>query len=884
MTTQPPQQSVSWPVISLIAAVLVMAWLALVRLYPDSLIIWWIASGLVVFVVVLRLNPANWYRSIAWGCVAFALTGFAPEIMGKLNLPWFAGHIAFEHSIALSIASVIVGGFFGWLDFQSRHPKAPAPSPQATIGTVHVHAGGTVIGASAPNEPNAPSLDPAQIFPCSHRPIFTLLTDEIIGRESALKQLKIRLIGPDPLHGFAKIWASIQQFLGFASEDKTQPGRVALVALQGMGGIGKTRLAQAFVKRHQFDFPGGVFWFEAEDTSQRLTQFRAVLADFGVPSEAVAKDLDMLATLRHTLTNYQPNQKRLWVLDNFPETSAGQNVSLPDWLPVPENTALLITSRQSVSGVPKQDVEPLCLDDAVILMTHGVFGAQKLTSEQRQQTESIILWVDKLPLPLVLINASLKEKDLTLGDWFALSKRGDMTPALTRVADELKPSLPNEEARRGIVTVFQSSYNVLSPEAKDLARMLAHLGPDPIPKSLTANVSNELLGQLRRRHFLANESPNDVGSMHRVLADCLRHITPDQSQEDRAKARKLLLSVMTEKWCRDPQQSSTIIPCRQHAVAWWERQNPTIEDIEIGSHIGLSFRTQGEYPKARMIQEQVLDICHILDEENPSALASMSNLASTLSEIDEYAKARTMQERVLEIRRRDPDKEHPDTLEVMNDLASTLYKIGNYKDARHLQEQVLEIRRRVPSKEETLVIMNNLASTLGALSEYDEARTLHEEALEISNRIFDDPTERFLISTIMNNLSFVFWKTEKFDEALKFQEQALNIRRRVLGEEHPGTLTSMSNLAAILKNSGKRTEARTMHEQVLTIRRRILGDEHSDTLTSLHNLASTLYSLDDTDQALVLAQQALAGSRKKLGEQHELTLAAQELIDTLTKK
>jgi hypothetical protein len=68
--------------------------------------------------------------------------------------------------------------------------------------------------------------------------------------------------------------------------------------------------------------------------------------------------------------------------------------------------------------------------------------------------------------------------------------------------------------------------------------------------------------------------------------------------------------------------------------------------------------------------------------------------------------------------------------------------------------------------------------------------------------------------------------------------QVVEARIRVLGEDHPGTLTSMNNLANTYWDQGRLKEAEQLGVQVLEARNRVLGKDHPDTLQSVNNLAA----------------------------------------------
>ncbi|KAH8663632.1 P-loop containing nucleoside triphosphate hydrolase protein [Tricladium varicosporioides] len=72
----------------------------------------------------------------------------------------------------------------------------------------------------------------------------------------------------------------------------------------------------------------------------------------------------------------------------------------------------------------------------------------------------------------------------------------------------------------------------------------------------------------------------------------------------------------------------------------------------------------------------------------------------------------------------------------------------------------------------------------------------------------------------------------RYNEAEGLFIEETKRRKRVLGQEHPGTLTSMANLASILKGSGRDIDALRLMSQCTEIQARILGANHPYTLSS----------------------------------------------------
>jgi NB-ARC domain len=88
-----------------------------------------------------------------------------------------------------------------------------------------------------------------------------------------------------------------------------QQNTVAISALQGMGGIGKTELAVKYARQHQDNYPGGVCWFNVR-SSNIATEILTFAKNY-LKLEVPQKDyLDQPLTLKQQVEwcwqNWQP--------------------------------------------------------------------------------------------------------------------------------------------------------------------------------------------------------------------------------------------------------------------------------------------------------------------------------------------------------------------------------------------------------------------------------------------------------------------------------------------------------------------------------------------------------------------------------------------------
>jgi tetratricopeptide (TPR) repeat protein len=594
------------------------------------------------------------------------------------------------------------------------------------------------------------------------------------------------------------------------------------------GGFGKTRLAAEYAHRYgATHYRGGVFWVDASSNSMSGEYWR-VLRELN-PATPQLKDIpDVKESLRTALRRIEG--RVLWVVDNIPEAKAGESpLGIHEFCPAVGDVAVLATSRQTTAEthVRRIEVDTLEPDAAVLLLTHDVREFGELSWPEWKQ---IAEWVGFLPIALDLLNASL-----VLGESpRALFSRVDSgtTEELDGLAVALKGQVP-PGAVRGVSEVFRMSVDALDEESREVAMILAELGPTPIPMVVMEEIpeaSAAVRMALRSRHFVTAGGELSFGVMHRLMGDYLRGLGEGRFDV----ACEAVDKAMTADRCKVPGDWPSMRLCRPHAEALFKRSasdTTPLGSSELGQRAAMLARVQGD-----------------------------------------WAGALRLEEAVLEVRAEAFGRDHPHTLSSMNSLVETLWAKGDYAEAGRLGTLVVEGRTIVLGAEhpDTLTSMNNLAETLRAKGDLLGARFLHERVLELKARVLGEEHPSTLRS--MNNLAWTLWEQGNHAEAQQLQERVLEVRIRLLGEEHLDSLLAMNSLACTLRAQGDYMRARQLGERVLETRIRVLGEEHPSTLTSMINLAVTLAAAGDLEGALRFGRACLESMRQVLGETHPYTV------------
>lgn len=622
-----------------------------------------------------------------------------------------------------------------------------------------------------------------------------------------------------------------------------------LVQVQGMGGIGKSMLAEEYALRFGAAYPAGIVWLSAARTGAVAPDGREAEAEggagrhlfhlarsFGLPVQGMEPAAVAAQVGRHLESLGKPY---LWIVDDLP--SDANAAVLAQWTAPSTNGRTLVTTRgtrlDGCGKIHRLDVLPQ--EDAVRLLT----SRQPPRDEaERRMAAEIVTELGRHALAVDVAGAALRA--IGYADFLKeLRNPGDDALAL---AAELAGELPNGH-NPGIAVTLLQSIDRLRSEGVLVLQLASLLAPDPIPTRYIEAVLAEhagdkaagrrtaLLGlQAAEAEALVDRLGLEEVTVHILTARTMRHHAA-APEEVRAAAVRVMNRVMPV--AADIRKHAALEPLIGHVRALTE----SVADAETAtllSWLGRYEDERGAYGPAIAVRRRELDIVrHLHGEEHPDTLTSMNNLALTLWKQGDLAGARTLQEQVLAVHRRVLGEEHPDSLTSMNNLALTLWNQDDLAGARELQEQVLAVRRRMLGEEhpDSLISMNNLASTL--------------------------------------------WNQGDLAGAQELQEQVLAVCRRVLGEEHPDTLTSMNNLAETLRSQGDLAGAREIQEQVLTVRRHVLGEEHPDSLASMNNLARILIQQENSAGARALFEQALPAAQRKLGNGHSITKALQSGLD-----
>jgi len=667
-------------------------------------------------------------------------------------------------------------------------------------------------------------------------------------------------------------------------------GRVAITALHGLRGVGKTSLAATYAERHKADYRA-TWWIRAQTEST----MRADIVSLGVRlgwTTADEKEQPALDKVRERLR--QEGEGLLLIYDN-----AIDPMSLKPYLPPGGAVRVLVTSNAHAWRGVAAPVE--------IRLWPKQIGADYLIARTGRESERAIAQalseaLGGLPLAHEQAAAYCERLDVSLAEY---TRRLELAPAKMLDAERDAPAEYHD--RLTVAKTFALAIDEaakLHPAAEPLILHAALLAPEPIPvfvfsegrgkfgeplaSQLVDDGLDEALAALRAfalidRETIVDERDRAITTETIRLHRLVRAVAVRRLQGETAEAaRRVLIEAMAEVFPRkvwnDPSawpRARRLDALALHLVGG-ASSSPTGAEAPASEILNLlgQYRAAAlaAYVQARQLLERALAIREkALGSEHPDTAASLNNLANVLKTQGDLAGARSLFERALAINDKALGLEHPDAATNLESLAILLQAQGDLAGARPLHERALAIREKAlgPDHPDTASSLDNFALLLQAQGDLAGARPLHERALAIREKALGP--EHSYTALSLENLAALLQAQGDLAGARPLHERALAIRENALGPDHSYTATSLNNLATVLLAEGDLDGARALFERALAIHEKALGPEHSETAINVCNLARVLRDLGEIREAERLFERAIAIGERARGAAHPLT-------------
>lgn len=716
------------------------------------------------------------------------------------------------------------------------------------------------------------------------------------GRSEILEQLRQRAAGSKPAALLSK--QSLPQ------------------ALQGLGGVGKTAVAIEYAYQYGADYDL-VCWIRADQTPLVRSALAGLATSLGLAAPS-ASGIDVTTQgVLDALRRGEPYSRWLLVFDN-----ADQPEELLPFIPGGPGD-VLITSRNHRWGPIVETIALDVFERAESIQFLLKRGPKRLTEADADRLAESL---GDLPLALEQAGAVLYESLMSVDEYLLLLNE--------RVADILAQGVALEYPS-SMTAAWQISVAQLrrqSPQALELLRCCAFVGPEPIPRDVfkpSGQHSATGVGALIADPIELSTAISVLGrfalvkmdgpyiTVHRLIQALLRNeLKPGEQSRYRQDAHSILAAGApanpseSTSWpryrdlvahvgspttdlahCRIPAHRSFALSvvrylyvygdfasCRAFAERfieqWTADSGPTDEHVlDANRHLGNALREVGEAGADEIIETTLRRAEEVLEPRDPLTMHLRNAFGADLRARGDFKGALAFDE---ETRALHDDIFGPtayQTLRIMNNLALDYGLSSRYVEARELHKDVYIKQRSRPDVGPTEVLSSwtGLARAVRLCGAFTQARDLGQEARVYG--LHELGPEHHLTLRAATDLSIAMRRiAADYDESLEIAAETLERCELRRGERNPDTMAAAISLYNIQRVLGQNTQALALAEATAEAYPSVYGAKHPYNYGCRANLALLRRLTGDPDSACRLNEAALAGLEAELTRDHFFSL------------
>ncbi|KUM57952.1 hypothetical protein ACN42_g9214 [Penicillium freii] len=656
------------------------------------------------------------------------------------------------------------------------------------------------------------------------------------------------------------------------------------VVVHGLGGIGKTQLAIAYIKRNRSHYSAAI-WLNARDETT-LKQSFARTAEWilrhhpsvtYIANALKSRELDETVKATKRWLDEPMNDRWLIIYDNYdnplPGNYTGKGISyassaeagiysdddkdlakafdLRKFLPETDHGAIVVTTRSSMvklgQALHLRKLEDI--NDSLEILA-SVSGREDL--KQDPVATDLASQLDGLPLALATAGAYLEQLSISYTEYLQLYRE-----SWQRLHEET-PQLGAYD--RTLYSTWNLSYRYIqqqSPIAAMLLRQWAYFASEDLWYELLEDSPEkpEWLGALTENKLTFH------ASLRLLCSHGLVEAGPTTTLQ-RVESRGYSVHGCVHSW-----MIHVLNQGLDKSMAW-------IAVECVAAHVPRDKEHEFWLIQRRLIShaDRCLEIISNLEVEGED-MGALHSLGYLYADQGGLQEAEAIYKRALEGYEKAWGREHTSTLDIVNNLGVLYRDQGRLQEAEAMYERALEGYEKAWGREHTSTLdtVNNLGLLYRDQGRLQEAEAIYERALEGKEKTWG--REHTSTLDTVNNLGLLYTDQGRLQEAEAIYERALEGKEKAWGREHTSTLDTVNNLGNLYADQGRLQEAEAMYERALEGYEKAFDVTshftHIPALNTLRNFGLLCENNGKVDTALLYYQRALVGTEAVWGQDSE---------------
>lgn len=652
-----------------------------------------------------------------------------------------------------------------------------------------------------------------------------------------------------------------------------------VVLVNGMGGIGKTALAQTYATFYSDNY-AHIAWVQhtSDDFRQDLISAEGLLHSLNIDVTGTVDEL--FPRVIHQLRTLK-NQPNLLVIDN----AFASLTKIKDQLPKQPHWHILITSREEIAGFELKELGFLSETAAIDLFKRHY----TLTKLQDADIAAIVKAIDYHTLTIELL-AKVAQR-----------KRATPDELLTAIKDDITANVNINHAQGGEKVERIRSYLCSIFKADKLSEPEIHLLKQLtcLPtefhtyeileelldvKEAVGFTFSEILESLKESGWLISEIKNDSYKMHQVIQLVLFTQLNVQLDDVGLLIENVNNKLSLDQSIDNPVDKFPWIPfglILEHLFT--QAVDPVLSALQ--NNLALRFRDFGDYQKAKIfLKKAVIYSEKFLGVESFETISCYSNLGVVLRYLGEYQSAKSILYKALCLNIKNFGEADSQTAICYSNLGLVHYSLGEFQDAETLLKKALKYDEMIHGEDHPLTAISyaNLAGVHMELNNYEDAEKLFKKALNTNRKNFgeDHPST----AESYSNLGLIQHRLRNFLEAKKLLSKALLLDQKNFPEEHPVIARRSSNLGLLLADIKNYSRSIKLLQKVLNINIKNHGRTHFSTGFSYYDLSTVLYDMGDYQRAYSSINEAIYVFKQVYSVNHPILKDAYFCLESIKKK